>query len=177
MEGQLAPDFSLFDSDKKKITLSDHRGSNVVLLFFPQAFTGVCTEELCAVRDSLHVYETLNAKVFGISVDSVFTLAKYKEEQGYNFPLLSDFNKEVSMAYGSIYETWIFDMKGVSRRSAFVIDREGVIRYAEVLDNPGLQPDFNAIKQTLGSLQDKSLIINGDPEPLLTGHPPVGNPG
>ena len=90
--------------------------------------------------------------MLGISVDSVFTLKKYKEEQGLNFPLLSDFNKEVSSAYGSLYEAWIFDMKGVSKRSAFVIDKEGVIRYAEVLENAGDLPDFERINQALSSL-------------------------
>jgi peroxiredoxin len=120
--GSKAPDFTLFDSDKNKVSLSDFTGQNVLLLFFPAAFTGVCTTELCSVRDNMAQYASLHAKVLGISVDSIFTLAKFKEEQGYNFPLLSDFNKEVSTAYGSIYETFVFDMKGVSRRSAFVID-------------------------------------------------------
>jgi peroxiredoxin len=153
MIGTPAPDFSLFDNSKKKVTLSDFRGKNVILLFFPQAFTSVCTEELCSVSDNMHHYEDLEAQILGISVDSVFTLDKYHNDNQYHFPLLSDFNKEVSKAYGSLYDTWIFDMKGVSKRSAFVIDKEGVIRYAEVLDNPGLQPDFNAIKSTLASLQ------------------------
>lgn len=152
MIGQPAPDFSLYNADKQKVNLSDYKGKNVVLLFFPQAFTGVCTEELCSIRDNMSKYESLNAQVLGISVDSVFTLAKFRDEQQYNFPLLSDFNKEVSTSYGTIYESWILDMKGVSKRSAFVVDKEGVIRYAEVLENPGLQPDFNAIDQTLSSL-------------------------
>lgn len=152
MTGQIAPNFSLFDADKQKVNLSDFKGKNVVLLFFPQAFTGVCTEELCSIRDNMSKYESLNAQVLGVSVDSVFTLAKFRDEQQYNFPLLSDFNKEVSTAYGSIYESWILDMKGVSKRSAFVIDKDGVIRYAEVLENPGLQPDFNAINETLSAL-------------------------
>lgn len=152
MIGQPAPQFSLFNADKEKVNLSDFKGKNVVLLFFPQAFTGVCTEELCSIRDNMSKYESLNAQVLGVSVDSVFTLAKFRDEQKYNFPLLSDFNKEVSTAYGTIYESWILDMKGVSKRSAFVIDADGVIRYAEVLENPGLQPDFNAINETLSSL-------------------------
>jgi peroxiredoxin len=82
----------------------------------------------------------MNAEVLGISVDSVFTLAKYREEQQYNFPLLSDFNKEVSLNYGCLYQEWILEMKGVSKRSAFLIDKDGFIRYAEVLENPGEQP-------------------------------------
>jgi peroxiredoxin len=150
--GQLAPDFTLYDSDKNKVSLSDFRGKNVVLLFFPQAFTSVCTKELCEVRDNLSMFENLDAQVLGISVDSVFTLARYKEDQGYNFPLLSDFNREVSRAYGSLYEHFAFDMKGVSKRSAFVIDRNGIIRYAEVLDNAGEIPDFHAIQSSLSPL-------------------------
>lgn len=150
--GSKAPEFSLFDSEKKKINLSDFRGQNVVLLFFPQAFTGVCTKQLCSVRDNIGHYDHVNARVLGISVDSVFTLAKFKEEQGYNFPLLSDFNKETSTKYGSIYDSWILDMNGVSKRSAFVIDKEGVVRYAEVLDNAGEIPSFEAIQETLASL-------------------------
>ncbi|MCU0381431.1 MAG: peroxiredoxin [Chitinophagaceae bacterium] len=150
--GQPAPDFSLYDTEKKKVSLGDFRGKNVLLLFFPQAFTGVCTKELCAVRDSIGLYEDLNAVVLGISVDSVFTLARFKEDQGYNFPLLSDFNKEISQAYGSLYDNFVFDMKGVSKRSAFVIDGDGIVRYAEVLENAGEIPNFEAIRQTLPQL-------------------------
>jgi peroxiredoxin len=98
-KGQQAPDFSLFNSEKTKVNLADYKGKNLVILFFPQAFTGVCTTELCSVRDNLNVYTSLNADVVGISVDSIFTLAKFKEEQQYNFPLLSDFNKTISQAY------------------------------------------------------------------------------
>lgn len=150
--GQSAPDFSLFDSEKNKVTLSELKGKNVLLLFFPQAFTGVCTKELCAIRDNIATYNNVNATVLGISVDSVFTLNKFKEEQQYNFPLLSDFNKEVSSLYDTIYQDWILDMKGVSKRSAFVIDKEGIVRYAEVLENAGEVPDFEKIQATLTSL-------------------------
>lgn len=146
---QAAPDFTLFSSDKEPVTLSAQRGSKVVLLFFPAAFTSVCTAELCSVRDNLKMYEDLNAKVFGISVDSPFTLAKYKEEQNLNFPLLSDFNKTASKAYGCLYDTFAFGMEGVSKRAAFVIDEEGKLIYAEVLENAGEQPDFNAIQNVL----------------------------
>ena len=117
-KGQSAPDFTLFNSEKNKVSLADYKGKNLVILFFPQAFTGVCTTELCSVRDNLNVYTSLNAAVVGISVDSIFTLAKFKEEQSYNFPLLSDFNKDVSQTYGSFYDEFVFDMKGVSRRAA-----------------------------------------------------------
>lgn len=151
-KGQSAPDFSLFNSEKTKISLADFKGKNLVILFFPQAFTGVCTTELCSVRDNLNAYTSLNAEVVGISVDSIFTLAKFKEEQSYNFPLLSDFNKEISQAYGSFYEEFVFDMKGVSRRAAFVVDADGIVQYAEVLESAGDQPNFDAIKATLAEL-------------------------
>jgi len=150
--GQQAPSFALFNSDKQKVSLEDFKGKNVLLLFFPQAFTGTCTKELCSIRDNIARYNNVNAQVMGISVDSLFTLNRYRQEQGLNFPLLSDFNKDVSAAYGSLYDSWIFDMKGVSKRSAFVIDKDGVIRYAEVLENAGDLPDFEKINETLQSL-------------------------
>jgi len=150
--GQKAPEFSLYDSEKQKVNLGDYKGKNVLLLFFPQAFTGTCTKELCSTRDNIALYNQANAQVFAISVDSVFTLGKYKEEQHLNFPLLSDFNKEVSSAYGSLYDNFVFDMKGVSKRSAFVIDKEGIVRYAEVLESAGDLPDFTAIQKILSDL-------------------------
>lgn len=150
--GQPAPAFSLYDSEKNKVNLEDQKGKNVVLLFFPQAFTGVCTAELCNVRDSISHYNNTNAQVYGISVDSVFTLAKFKEEQQLNFPLLSDFNKEVSASYDSLIQDFVLDMKGVSKRAAFVIDKEGIIQYAEILDKVTDLPDFNAIQETLAKL-------------------------
>ena len=150
--GQPAPDFTLYDSTKNKVTLSDLRGQNVLLLFFPLAFTSTCTAELCSVRDNISFYNGVNAKVFGISVDSLHTLAKYKADQNLNFTLLSDFNKEVSSLYGSLYETFGYNMKGVSKRSAFVIDGKGIIRYAEVLENAGEQPNFKNITLTLEGL-------------------------
>lgn len=150
--GQPAPGFSLYNSAKTKVTLSDLKGNNVLILFFPMAFTSVCTKELCSVRDNIAAYEKTNAIVLGISVDSLYTLAKFKEEQQLNFQLLSDFNKEVSTAYGCLYEYWNYDMKGVSKRSAFVINRAGMVKYAEVLENAGTIPDFEKIMSTLISL-------------------------
>src|SRR4051812_366768 len=147
--GQKAPPFSLYDSDKNKVNLSDYAGKNVLLLFFPLAFTSVCTAELCSVRDNLARYNQLNAEVFGISVDSLHTLKRFKQDQQLNFRLLSDFNKEVSAEYGCLYDTFSFDMKGVSKRAAFMLDKDGTIRYAEVLENAGNQPDFNAIQHAL----------------------------
>lgn len=150
--GQKAPDFALYDSDKQKVTLGDYKGKNVLLLFFPQAFTGTCTKELCSTRDNIALYNGVGAQVFGISVDSIFTLAKFKEEQKLNFPLLSDFNKTASTEYGSLYDNFVFDMKGVSKRSAFVIDKDGVVRYAQVLETATDLPDFAAIQNVLKGL-------------------------
>lgn len=150
--GQLAPDFTLYSSEKEKITLSNLKGQNVLLLFFPLAFTSTCTTELCSVRDNIGIYNNANAKVFGISVDSLQTLAKFKAEQHLNFTLLSDFNKDVSIAYDSLYEKFGYNMKGVSKRSAFVIDKDGVVRYAEVLENASEIPDFKSIDKILTQL-------------------------
>jgi len=150
--GQKAPDFQLYDTEKNKVSLTDFRGQNVLLLFFPLAFTRVCTKELCSFRDSIDFFNNANARVIGISVDSLFTLAKFKEVEQYNFTLLSDFNKEVSEAYDSLYDKWILEMNGVSKRSAFVIDKSGIIRYAEILENSGEEPNYDAIGESLKQL-------------------------
>lgn len=150
--GQKAPNFSLYSHDKKEVTLSGQREKNVLLLFFPLAFTSTCTRELCSVRDSIGFYNNVNAEVFGISVDSMQTLNNFREEQHLNFTLLSDFNKEVSAAYGSLYDIFGLNMKGVSKRSAFVIDKSGIVRYAEVLENAGEVPNFEAIHKVLAAL-------------------------
>ncbi|MBO0937506.1 redoxin domain-containing protein [Fibrella sp. HMF5335] len=147
--GQKAPAFTLFSSENKPVSLSDYTQKNVVLLFFPMAFTSVCTAELCEMRDNLHTYAALNADILAISVDSPFTLARFKAEQNLPFALLSDFNKEVSEAYGALYENFVMNMKGVSKRAAFVIDQNDIIQYAEVLENAGKVPDFDAIKTVL----------------------------
>ncbi len=144
--GQKAPDFTLFSSDLKEVSLSDYAGKKVVIHFFPMAFTGVCTTQLCTMRDSFGYYEGLGAEVLGISVDSPFTLAKFKEDNKYQFPLLSDFNKEVSQAYGAYYDEFVFNLKGVSKRAAFVVNENQEIIYAEVLESAGDLPDFNAIR-------------------------------
>jgi len=150
--GQKAPDFKLYSSDKQEVSLSDFSGKNVIILFFPMAFTGTCTAELCSMRDDIASYNNLDAQVLGISVDSLFTLDKFKSDQNLNFPLLSDFNKEVSTTYGSLYDTFVFGMKGVSKRSAFVVDKNGVIQYAEVLEKASDIPNFIAIKEVLSKL-------------------------
>ena len=150
--GQPAPDFTLFDTQRNAVTLSAQKGKNVVLLFFPAAFTSVCTKELCNFRDNMSKYNNLDAQVYGISVDMPFTLKEFEKQQNLNFPLLSDFNKEASTAYGAVYDLWQDWMKGVSKRAAFVIDKEGKIQYAEVLENAGMEPDYSKIDETLARL-------------------------
>ena len=152
-KGDKAPEFTLFDSDKKEVSLDDYKGKNVVLLFFPLAFTGVCTTELCAMRDGIGDYQKLDAEILAVSVDSLFTLEKFKAEQNLNFPLLADFNRTVCAAYDAQYDDFVLGMKGVAKRSAFVIDSKGTIQYAEVLDNAGELPDFAAVKGTLEALK------------------------
>ena len=152
-KGDKAPDFTLFNTEKNPISLADFKGKNLIVHFFPLAFTGVCTKQLCTVRDAISMYKNDKADVVAISIDTVFTLGKFKEEQNLSFDLLSDFNKEVSAAYGSLYETFpALGMKGVAKRSAFVIDKDGVIQYAEVLESPGDLPNFDAINATLAEL-------------------------
>ncbi|MBA3649123.1 MAG: redoxin domain-containing protein [Chitinophagales bacterium] len=150
--GELAPDFALYDTDKKKVSLKDYRGKNIVLLFFPFAFSSVCSKELCEVRDNYSFYEKLNAPIIAISVDSLYTNAKFKELNKFNFLLLSDFNKEVSRKYDSLIENFNFDYQGVSKRSTFVIDKKGKIVYAEILANPGDYPDMQKLKDAVTSL-------------------------
>jgi glutaredoxin-dependent peroxiredoxin len=151
--GQPAPAFTLHDTEKKEVSLKDQEGKNVLLLFFPLAFTSVCTKELCSIRDNIASYNNARAIVFGISVDSPQTLSRFKKEQALNFSLLSDFNKEASTAYGAIYDAFAGWMKGVSKRSAFIIDKQGIIRYAEVLENAGELPGFEAIQSILKNLK------------------------
>lgn len=150
--GTKAPNFTLRNSDKAEVSLEDYKGKNVVLLFFPLAFTGVCTTELCTMRDDIATYEGLDAEVLAVSVDSLFTLEQFKKAENYNFQLLSDFNKNVSRAYGALYEDFVLDMKGVSKRSAFVIDKEGIVQYAEVLESAGDLPNFDEVKAALAKL-------------------------
>jgi len=148
-KGRQAPDFTLTSSDLKEVSLSDYKGKKVVVQFFPLAFTGTCTTQLCTIRDSFGYYEGLGAQVLAISVDSPFTLAKFKEENNYQFPLLSDFNKEVSKAFGAQYDHFVFGLQGVAKRAAFVVDETGVVVYAEVLEDAGNLPNFHAIKEAV----------------------------
>ncbi len=149
--GQQAPDFTLFDDQMNPFTLSDLRGKkNVVLLFFPGAFTSVCTTELNTVNNDLDAYGS-DTQVVGISTDSPFALAEFRKVHGFRFPLLSDHDAEVSAAYGAKYDHDFTPMKldRIAKRAAFVIDRDGVVRYAEVLENAGELPNLDAVKAVL----------------------------
>jgi peroxiredoxin len=151
-KGSKAPLFTLKTKTAEglqDVSLEANLGQkNTVLLFFPFAFTSVCTAELCSVRDSMAAYQGLNAAVYGISVDSPFTQEIMAEKEGINFPLLSDFNKDVSAAYGVLYEDFI-GFKGVSKRSAFVIDKAGTVVFSSSSDDPKQLPDFEAIQEAL----------------------------
>lgn len=147
--GDKAPSFNIFDAERQPLTLQSLTGQNILLHFFPAAFTSTCTKQLCNARDDISFYNSMNAKVIGISTDSVYVLKKYKDELNLNFILASDYNKEVCAMYGSQYELFNFGMKGTAKRAAFVINKDGIVRFAQVLENASDLPDFDAIKETL----------------------------
>ena len=152
--GDQAPDFTLKRKagDLIDVSLAEYKGKkNVVLLFFPLAYTSVCTDELCSVSGGLSDYEGLNAEVLGISVDSPFVQEAWAEASDIKVPLLSDFNKDVCQAYGCMYED-LLGFKGVAKRSAFVIDKEGTVRFVSISEDAGVVPDFDAIKSCLATL-------------------------
>lgn len=141
--GSPAPDFTLPNQDNQPVTLSAQRGAPVVLAFFPAAFSSVCTKELCTFRDSMSTLNGAKAQVYGISVDTFFTLKAFQKDQNLTFPLLSDFNKDVIRAY-DVYNPDMIGLKGISRRAVFVVDGQGVIRHAEVLADARNEPNYQA---------------------------------
>jgi peroxiredoxin len=149
--GSQAPDFSLKSNKMADVKLSELRGNKVLLLFVPLAFTSVCTKELCSMSDGLKDFEGLDCKVFGISTDSPFALDAWAQKEGYQFPLLSDYNKTVARDYQTLYDD-LMGFKGVCKRSAYVIDREGKIRYASVSEDARVVPNFDEIKGCLKQL-------------------------
>ena len=142
--GSQAPDFTLVNHDRQKVTLSGLRGTPVVLAFFPAAFSSVCTKELCTFRDSLGQLAATGASVFGISVDTFFALKAFSDQQQFNFPLLSDFNKQVIRDYGVFNEDMI-GLKGIAKRAIFVIDKDDIVRHREVLDDARNEPDYDKV--------------------------------
>jgi glutaredoxin-dependent peroxiredoxin len=149
--GSKAPDFTLTNQDRQPVKLSEQRGTPVVLAFFPAAFSSVCTKELCTFRDSMARLNQARAQVYGISVDTFFTLKAFREAQGLTFPLLSDFNKQAIRDYGVFNEDMI-GLKGIAKRAVFVIDKEGVVRHREVLDDARNEPNYAAVFTALASL-------------------------
>jgi peroxiredoxin len=149
--GSRAPDFTLPNHDRQPVALRELRGRPVVLAFFPAAFSSVCTKELCTFRDSLARLNQANAQVFGISVDTFFTLKAFHHNQQLNFPLLSDFNKQAIRDYGVFNEDMI-GLKGIARRAVFVIDKDGVVRHREVLEDARNEPDYGKVFSALAAL-------------------------
>jgi peroxiredoxin len=149
--GTPAPDFTLPNQDREAVTLSAQRGHPVVLAFFPAAFSSVCTTELCTFRDRLSTLNQFNAQVYGISVDTFFSLKAFQKDQGLTFPLLSDFNKAVIRDYGVFNEDMI-GMKGIAKRAVFVLDKDGVVRHAEVLEDARNEPNYQAAFSALSQL-------------------------
>ena len=158
--GTQAPDFELTtlgENGPEVVKLSEKTGErNMVLLFVPMAFTGVCTEEFCSVTSELSEYSDLNATVYGISGDNPFAQANWAEKEGIGITLLSDYAHTVAEDYGIAYDAFLpeknLHMGGVPKRSALIVDKDGVIQYAESNDNPGELPNFDAIKAKLGEL-------------------------
>ena len=149
--GSKAPDFTLTSQDRQPVTLSGLRGKPVVLAFFPAAFSSVCQKEMCTFRDSMARLGKADAQVYGISVDTFFTLKAWQDQQQLNFPLLSDFNKEVIRAYGVFNEDMI-GLKGIAKRAVFVIDKDGVVRHREVLEDARNEPNYEKVFSSLASL-------------------------
>ncbi len=148
--GSKAPEFTLFDTNKKPRQLSEFHGKKVVLAFYPGAFTGACTKELCAFRDAMSNFNNLNAQVVGISIDSPFANNAFAAQNNLQFPLLSDYTREVCKQYCGVYEDFA-GIKGynASKRAVFIIDANGIVTYAWISENPGVEPDYNAVTQAL----------------------------
>ena len=151
IEGGQAPDFTLMNQEREPVTLGNLRGRPVVLAFFPAAFSSVCTKELCTFRDSLSRLNQAKAQVLGISVDTFFALKAFHTDQKLTFPLLSDFNKQTIRDYGVFNEDMI-GLKGIAKRAVFVIDKDGKVRYRQVLDDARNEPDYEAVFKSLASL-------------------------
>jgi glutaredoxin-dependent peroxiredoxin len=150
--GAAAPDFKLFDTERKERSLGEFRGKQVVLAFYPGAYTGVCTKELCTFRDSLTNFNALNAQVVGISVDGPFANKAFADQNQLTFPILCDYTREVTKKYGGLHEDFA-GLKGYSaaKRAVYVLDRNGVVIYAWVSENPGVEPPYEEVKKALGS--------------------------
>jgi peroxiredoxin len=149
--GTKAPDFTLMNEERQPVSLSQQRGKPVVLAFFPAAFSSVCQKELCTFRDSMGRLNGAAAQVYGLSVDTFFTLKAFHDQQRLTFPLLSDFNKEVIREYG-VFNPDMIGLKGVAKRAVFVLDKDGVVRHKEVLEDARNEPNYDAVFKALEGL-------------------------
>ena len=151
--GQAAPDFTLYDTDRNQRSLSEFKGKNVVLAFFPGAFTGVCTTEACTLRDTVDQFNSMNAQVIGITVDPPFAQKAWTDQNNVNYPFLSDFNREVVNQYDLAFPN-LAGMEGyvAANRAVLVLDKEGVVRYKWVAPNPGTEPDYDEVKNAVSGL-------------------------
>ena len=152
--GQQAPEFTLYDADRQQRSLSEFRGKNVVLAFYPGAFTGVCTTEMCTFRDRMERFNSLNSQVLGISVDGAFSQKVFSDQNNLNFPLLSDFTRQVVNQYDVALPNFA-GMEGyvAAQRAVFVVDKGGVVRYKWVAPSPGVEPDYDEVKDAVGKLE------------------------
>ncbi len=150
--GHKAPDFKLPDTDKNEVTLESFKGKNLVIFFFPMAWTGVCTKEMCSVQEDYKMYNSLNAAVIGISVDSHLALKKFKEENKIEYPLLSDFNKTTIHDFGIVQSSFSAVYKDVAKRATVIIDKNGIVKYIQVTPTPGDLPEMEPIKAALKAI-------------------------
>jgi peroxiredoxin len=151
--GEKAPDFTLVNMNMKQVSLKDFKGKKVILAFFPGAFTGTCTQEMCTLRDSIAKMEDLDAQILGISVNDPFSNKAFHEENALNFPLLSDYTREVVRRYGVYHEDFA-GLKGytAAKRSVFILDEDGVIRYKWVTEDPSIEPPYDELEKELKKL-------------------------
>ncbi len=155
--GQKAPDFKLLDKDKNEVTLESFKGKNLIIFFYPMAGTGPCTKEMCSVQDDFKMYEGMNASVVGISVDTIFAIKWFSEQNKITYPLLSDFNKQTIKDFDVVHHDFAFGYKDVAKRSTFVLDKEGIVRFIEILANPSDLPNMQAIKEALHKITNQTV--------------------
>ena len=155
--GQKAPDFKLLDKDKNEVTLEKFKGKNLIIFFYPMAGTGTCTKEMCSVQDDFKLYESMNASVVGISVDTIFAIKWFTEENKITYTLLSDFNKQTIKDYDVVHHDFAFGYKDVAKRSTFILDKDGIVRFIEILPSPGDLPNMSAIKEALQKITNHTV--------------------
>ena len=155
--GQKAPDFKLIDKDKNEVTLANFKGKNLILFFFPIAWSGTCTKEMCSVQEDFKMYQGMNAAVAGVSIDTFFALKRFGEDYKIEFPLLSDFNKVAIKDYDVVNHDFNWGYKDVAKRATFVIDTNGIVRFVEVLPSPGDLPNMDSIKAALKNLSNQTV--------------------